>query len=75
VVVHANLGAFVDKSSVPKPLFALLSAIDLFSIWIVFLLSAGFAAVAKRTVGSAAWGVVILWIIHILFSVAVAFVF
>jgi hypothetical protein len=75
VVVHANLGALVDKTSVPKPLFALLSAIDLFSIWIVFLLSAGFAAVANRTVRSAAWGVIALWLGYVFFSVVVAFVF
>lgn len=75
VVVHANLGALVDPSSVPKPLFTLLAAVDLFSAWIAFLLSAGFAAAANRTVAAAAWAVAILWLVHTMFSVLMAFIF
>lgn len=74
-VIQANLAAFVDKSAVPKPLYALLDAIDLFSAAILFLLSAGYAATARRSVGAAAVGVLVLWGIYVLVKVALAAIF
>jgi len=44
--VASNLGHLVSPTSSP-PLYALLSRIDLFSIWICVLMGIGFAAVSK----------------------------
>jgi hypothetical protein len=55
-VVQANPAMLLEKGDVPKPVHALLDSLDLFSFWTIFLLSAGFAATAKRSVGSAAVG-------------------
>jgi hypothetical protein len=74
-VIQANPGALVDKAAVPKPLHALLDAFDLFSFWTLFLLAAGYAAAARRSVGSAAVGVLVLWGIYVLMKVALAAVF
>jgi hypothetical protein len=41
----------------------------------MFLLSAGYAAGPKRSVGSAAVGVIVLWGIYVVLKVALAFVF
>jgi hypothetical protein len=74
-VIQASPAALVEKSAVPKPVHSLLDSLDLFSFWIVFLLSAGYAATARRSVGSAAVGVVVMWGIYVLLKVALAAVF
>ena len=74
-VLQANPAALVDRAAVPKPVYALLDAFDLFSAWILFLLSAGYAAAARRPLGSAAAGVLALWGIYELLKVALAAVF
>jgi hypothetical protein len=65
----------VEKSAVPKPVHSLLDSLDVFSAWLLFLLSAGYAAAARRSVGSAAVGVIVLWAIYVLLKVALATVF
>lgn len=74
-VIQANPAALIDKTAVPKPVHALLDAFDLFSLWTLFLLAAGYAAAARRSVGSAAVGVLVLWGIYVLMKVALAAVF
>jgi Yip1-like protein len=74
-VLQANPAAFFDKGAVSKPVHALLDALDLFSAWTLFLYSAGYAATARRSVGSAAVGVVVLWAGYVAVKVALAFVF
>ena len=74
-VIQASPAALVDKSAVPKPVHSLLDSLDLFSFWMVFLLSAGYAAVSKRSVGSAAAGVIVPWGIYVFLKVALAAVF
>ncbi len=74
-VIQANPGAFIERTTVPKPVHALLDAIDLFSAWILFLLSAGYAATARRSIAAAAAGVLALWGIYVLLKVALAFIF
>ena len=54
--VQASPAVLFEKGAIAKPLHALLDALDLFSFWVIFLLSAGYAATAKRSVGSAALG-------------------
>jgi hypothetical protein len=74
-VIQANLGLLLEKSSAAKPLWALLSSIDLFSLWMVFLLAVGFGVASKKTTGSAIWGVGIPWILIVLAKVGWAAIF
>ena len=74
-VIQANLGLLLEKSSAAKPLWALLSSIDLFSLWMVFLLAVGFGVASKKTTGSAIWGVAIPWILIVLGKVGWAAMF
>jgi hypothetical protein len=74
-VIQASPAALVEKSAVPKPVHSLLDSLDLFSFWLIFLLSAGYAAASRRSVGSAAAGVLVLWGVYVLVKVALAAVF
>jgi hypothetical protein len=74
-VIQASPAALVEKSAVPKPVHSLLDSLDLMSFWLIFLLSAGYAAASRRSVGSAAAGVIGLWGIYVGLKVALSFVF
>ncbi len=73
--LQANLTLLLDRATAAKPLWSLLAGIDLFSIWIVFLLATGYAAATRRTVGAAVWGVAIPWALIVLVKVAWAAIF
>ena len=74
-VIQANAGALVDRTAVSRPLYDFLDSIDLFSAWTIFLLSAGYAATARRSVGSAAIAILVWWALFVLVKVAMAAVF
>ena len=74
-VIQASPAALVEKSAVPKALHSLLDSVDLFSAWLLFLLSAGYAAASKRSVGAASAGVVALWAVYVGLKVALAALF
>ena len=74
-VLQANLGLLVEKSATAKPLWALLTSIDIFSLWIVLLLAIGFGVASKRTTGSALWGVAIPWLLIVAIKVGWAAIF
>lgn len=46
--VPTNMGFFLDQAHASKPLFALASSIDLFTLWFMVLLGIGFAAATQR---------------------------
>lgn len=72
--LHSNLAAFASDST-GKPLMALLSSIDLFSIWTIVLLAIGYRVVGKVS-KAAAFGVVIgLWAVVVAGKVALAALF
>jgi hypothetical protein len=73
--LQANLGLLLERSSAAKPLWALFTSIDLFSLWMVFLLAVGFGVASKKTTGSAIWGVAIPWILIVLVKVGWAAMF
>jgi hypothetical protein len=73
--IQANLGLLLDKSEASKPLWALLSSIDVFSLWMVFLLAVGFGVASRKTTGSALWGVAIPWVVIVLGKVGWAALF
>lgn len=68
-VVQANLGLLLDKSTAAKPLWALFTSIDIFVLWMVFLLAAGFGVASRKTTSSALWGVAVPWLIIVLMKV------
>jgi len=73
--VQANLGLLLDKSTAAKPLWALLTSIDVFSLWMVFLLAVGFGVASRKTTSSAAWGVAIPWLVIVALKVGWAAIF
>jgi hypothetical protein len=72
-VLQANPSLFLEKDEVAKPLWALLSSLDLFMFWLLFLVAVGFAVATRRTTGSAFWGVASVWIVITLVKILVAF--
>jgi Yip1 domain len=74
-VIQASPAAFFEKGAVPKPVNALLDSIDLFSAWILFLLTAGYAATSKRSLAAAAVGVLVVWAIYVVMKISLAAVF
>jgi len=73
--VQANLGLLLDKATAAKPLWALLTSLDLFSFWMLFLLATGFGVASRKPTGSALWGVGIPWLIIVLCKVGWAAIF
>ncbi len=73
--VQANLGLLLDKSTAAKPLWALLTSIDVFVLWMVFLLAVGFAVASRTATSSALWGVAIPWAIIVLCKIGWAALF
>jgi hypothetical protein len=74
-VLQANLSLLLDKSTAARPLWALFTGIDVFSLWVVFLLAVGFGAASRKTTGSALWGVAIPWLLVVLVKVGWAALF
>jgi Yip1 domain len=73
--IQASPVALFEKAAVPKPLYVLLEELDLFWIWLLLLLSAGYAAATRRTVRSAATGVLASRAVILAIKVALAAVF
>lgn len=67
-LLKSNLGAFASEEA-GAALRALLSSIDLFSIWCVFLLSVGYSVVGRVSKGKAAVTVVVLWAVWVTIKV------
>jgi hypothetical protein len=70
-LLKSNLGAFVDPKE-QMVLFALLSSIDIFTIWTVALLSIGFAHLSKFSKTKSAVIVVSLWLVTVVVKVGFA---
>ncbi len=72
-LLQANPTVFFEKEDLAKPLWALLSSLDLFSFWVLFLLAVGFGVASKRATGSALWGAAAPWLLYVVGKVAFAF--
>jgi hypothetical protein len=73
-LVMSNLG-FLATEETSKAMRALLTSVDLFSVWCIWLLATGYRIVARVSAG-AAWGAVILvWGVGVLLKVALASAF
>jgi len=74
-VVQASAAALLDKATTAKPLYALAGSLDLFSFWLIALLSIGFGAVIRKPASTAAWGIVTLWALYVLGKAGIAAIF
>ena len=70
-LLRSNLGFLVARDS-SKVLHSLLGAIDVFSLWSLFLSVVGFAAAAKIKRSSAAGVIVVLWLLATLIAAGFA---
>jgi hypothetical protein len=70
-LVKSNPAFLVDPKS-QAALFSLLSSLDIFTIWVIVLLSIGFATLARTSKAKAAGIVVGLWVVLILIKVGLA---
>jgi hypothetical protein len=73
--LQANLSLLLEKAETAKPLWALVTSLDLVSLWMVFLLASGFGVACRKATGSAIWGVAIPWAILILLKVGWSAIF
>lgn len=75
-LVASNLGAFFDPDRTARPLLSFLRSLDFFSIWQMFLLSTGLAAIGRKlTFQKALTWVVIVWVVWVGVKVAWAVIF
>ena len=74
-VIQASAAALLDKSTTSKPLYALAGSLDLFSAWLMALLSIGYGAAIRKPASSAVWAIVALWGAYVMGKVALSAVF
>jgi hypothetical protein len=71
-----HLGAFLNQQTTAKWLYALASSINLFTIWVMFLMALGFSIASKKlTFGKSLTLVVLPWAVFALLSSAVTAMF
>jgi hypothetical protein len=68
--IQAGASLFFDRATTAKPLYSLMSSLDLFSFWVLWLLATGYGVAVRRPVASAAAGVVAVWVVYVLGKVA-----
>jgi hypothetical protein len=74
-VVQASGAALMDKAATSRPLYALAGSLDLFSFWLIALLSIGYGAVIRKPASTAAWAIVTLWVLYVAGKSALAAIF
>jgi hypothetical protein len=73
--LKSNLGAFVSTPAMSAPLTAVLSSLDVFSLWTLILFILGFKEVAKVSMAKAAGTMIVLWLLLVGIKVGFAAVF
>jgi hypothetical protein len=71
IAVRSNLGFLVSMKSNPMA-FAVLTSLDIFTVWVLILFSIGFAYVARVSKAKSATIVVTLWLVTVLFKLVPA---
>lgn len=74
-LLATNVGAFVDKNTTSKGLYSLLSSIDVFSVYLIFLLSLGFSKITRAKFGFGLGAVLLLWAFYVLGKMGLSLVF
>ncbi len=70
-----NAGAFLDKATTSKPLFALASAFDLFTFAEMALAAYGLSRVARITFTKSITGVILVWVVFTVLAMLLSLVF
>lgn len=70
-LLKSNLGVFTDPVESPV-LFAILSSVDLFTIWTIVLLAIGLSVISRFPTNKVAILVVVLYLVVVLFKVGMA---
>ena len=73
--IMSNLGAVFGKDRLGKPLYALLSDLDVFTLWVLWLYAVGFAAYAKAKTSKMVGVVFGLFVLYVAVHVGLAFIF
>jgi hypothetical protein len=73
--LQANLTLLLDRGSVPRAVYSIAESLDLFSAWLLALLSIGYGAATGRRAGQAAIGVLVPFAMYVLGKAALAAVF
>lgn len=71
IAVRSNLGFLVSMKSNPMA-FAVLTSLDIFTIWVLILFSIGFAYVSHLSKAKSAAIVVTLWLVSVVFKLVPA---
>jgi len=71
-LLATNVGAFVDKDTMSKGLYALLSAFDILTFAEIGLLSYGFAKVNRTSVFFGLFAVLSLWVVWVLIKMGLS---
>lgn len=75
-LIKTNPAIFLDKSTTSRPLYSLLSSLDLLSFWLIFLLGLGLSKVGPKLKLSRALTLVIIpWVVWVLGRAGLAALF
>ena len=75
LALQANPTLFLEKGSVPAPVYSLAESLDLFSFWMLGLMAAGYGVANRRSTAWALWGVVGVSAAYVLAKMALAAIF
>jgi hypothetical protein len=71
-ILGSNPGYYIDRTTISPFLHSILSSLDIFNIWTVYLLMLGFQIVGRISRGSAAAAAFGWWAISVIFFAAIA---
>jgi hypothetical protein len=71
-LLATNVGAFMDKDTMSKGLYALLSSFDVLSFAEIGLLSYGFAKVNRTSISFGLFSVLSLWFVYVLIKMGLS---
>lgn len=74
-LVATNVGAFVDKSTLPKGLYSLLSSLDILSFAEIGLLGYGFSKLTRSSIFGGIGAVLVLWVLYVAGKMAISSIF
>ncbi len=72
-LLATNVGAFMDKDTMSKGLYSLLSSIDILTFVEIGLLSYGFAKINRTSVAFGLFAVMSLWVVWVLIKMGLSF--
>lgn len=67
--IQASPALLLERGDTHAGLYALAGALDLFSLWVLFLMAVGYGVVTRRPASQAIWGVGSLWLGYVLVKV------